>query len=476
MNSITIILTVALRKELPSSIPKHIVLTTRKALYAGDTKAIQNASIICIVTGVGKKASEDTIQWCIANTSPWCIINLGTAGTTTSQLLHKITCAQIYKYGNDQVPTLGLLPWHTPLNIHTIPIGISVTRSEPIQGDSIDMEAFWQAKLCHEHNITFTSIKYITDQHNDNTEKDFLTSLPTVQKEYDKLLHSLNPKLSSPQVSVIIPTYNRPSQTQAAITSVLNQTINCECIIVNDGSTDNTISELSLTKQCKLLNLPHNKGVSFARNYGASHATTPWISFLDSDDIWHPTKLESQFQYLQIHPYLNIIQSEEKWIRNQKPLAKKNYHKKQGGYIWEMGLERCMISPSSVLIKRHVFESFKGFDPTLPACEDYDLWLALSRHYFIGLDPSVTLTKYGGHSDQLSKKPYLDLYRIQGLLKAIQRETHPYFSHQLHHILNQKIGILSSGCHKHNNIKTEKALSKILDNYNLKLPQKTPND
>jgi glycosyltransferase involved in cell wall biosynthesis len=102
---------------------------------------------------------------------------------------------------------------------------------------------------------------------------------------------------SSPQVSVVIPTYNRATVLGRAVTSVLNQTFSdLECVVVDDGSTDQTVAlvEGFQDPRLRLIRLPVNRGVGHARNVGIQAASGELIAFLDSDDEWLPGKLERQ--------------------------------------------------------------------------------------------------------------------------------------------------------------------------------------
>jgi len=107
----------------------------------------------------------------------------------------------------------------------------------------------------------------------------------------------------APQVSVIIPTYNRASCLPDAISTVQQQKdVTCEIIVVDDGSTDTTpqlIADLQKTNP-NLVYLRHgeNKGVSAARNTGIRQAQGTYIAFLDSDDLWMPEKLAKQLDHL----------------------------------------------------------------------------------------------------------------------------------------------------------------------------------
>ncbi|GAG75344.1 unnamed protein product, partial [marine sediment metagenome] len=99
-----------------------------------------------------------------------------------------------------------------------------------------------------------------------------------------------------------------------------------------------------------------------------------------------------------------------------------NKHQKKGGFIFEDCLPLCTICPSSILILNTIFSEIGLFDETLPACEDYDLWLRLTAKYpVLYLNEKLTI-KYGGHDDQLSKQYWgMDRFRIKALNKIIQQ-------------------------------------------------------
>ena len=104
----------------------------------------------------------------------------------------------------------------------------------------------------------------------------------------------------------------------------------------------------------KITILTENKlGVSSARNKGIKKSINQWIALLDSDDAWHPRKLEIQTRMLDsaLKEY-NLIHTDEVWFRNNKHINQMKKHKKQGGYIFERCLSLCCISPSSVMFKK----------------------------------------------------------------------------------------------------------------------------
>ncbi len=223
-------------------------------------------------------------------------------------------------------------------------------------------------------------------------------------------------------ISVVIPTYNRVSFLKEAIDSVLSQTYrNFELIVVDDGSTDGTPKLLS-SYGYKIRVIPQaNQGPSAARNRGIEAAKGKWIAFLDSDDVWKPDKLKKQVQFITDHPDTKICQAEEVWIRNGKRVNPRKKHEMHSGWIYEQCLPLCIVSPSSVMIHRDVFEKVGFFDETMPACEDYDLWLRICAHYPVLYVDENLIVKYGGHSDQLSKRYWgMDRYRIKSLLNLLE--------------------------------------------------------
>jgi glycosyltransferase involved in cell wall biosynthesis len=254
----------------------------------------------------------------------------------------------------------------------------------------------------------------------------------------------------SPRVSVIIPTYNRSWCLSEAIDSVLAQTFqDMEVIVVDDGSTDETPALLSRYDDRLRCLRQTNQGVSAARNHGIQAAGGELITFLDSDDLWQSDKLIRQVDYFDRQPDALICQTEETWIRRGVRVNPKHRHRKPSGWIFEASLALCLVSPSAVMMRRELLEEMGGFDESLPACEDYDLWLRVSLRHPIHLIDDPLVIKRGGHDDQLSRKHSLDRYRIQSLVKIIGSETLATDQAQAATaVLREKCYIYAAGCHK----------------------------
>lgn len=254
----------------------------------------------------------------------------------------------------------------------------------------------------------------------------------------------------SPLVSVVIPTYNRAHMLKDAIDSVLAQTYpNFELLVVDDGSTDDTQALLESYGRRIIAIHQSNKGVSAARNRGIRSASGELIAFLDSDDYWRPEKLAVQLDFFMTRPETVLCQTEEIWIRNGVRVNPKQRHKKLSGMIFEASLPLCLISPSAVMMRKALLEEVGVFDETMPACEDYDLWLRITCKYPAHLIPDSLIVKRGGHTDQLSRMPELDKYRIQSITTLLRREALSAGQYAAAcNILEQKCRIYAQGCRR----------------------------
>ena len=255
-------------------------------------------------------------------------------------------------------------------------------------------------------------------------------------------------------ISVIIPSYNRAHLLTRCLNSVISQNYApFEIIVVDDGSTDTTRSLAQRDYAGIKLISQTNKGVSAARNAGIRAAKGDWLAFLDSDDTWSPGKLGRQIQLIEKSPGSNIVHTDEIWIRNGVRINPQRKHRKYGGSIFKYCLPLCVISPSSVIIHRSVFEQVGLFDETLPACEDYDLWLRICARMPVLFIREPLITKYGGHSDQLSTRYWgMDRYRIRSI-DRILNEVELEMSDRKAAIdtLVSKIRVYLNGARKHNN-------------------------
>lgn len=184
--------------------------------------------------------------------------------------------------------------------------------------------------------------------------------------------------------SVIIPLYNKGAEIESTVKSVLNQTYsNFELIIVNDGSTDNSLEVLKLftDNRIKIIN-KQNEGVSIARNTGILASNGLYIALLDGDDIWDSKYLQEikylidEFNNCKIfgtnYGITNISNDNTKKILKEHLLID-NY--------FERALYMPLLTASSIVIKRDCFEEKMFFNNTYTHGEDLDLWARLVKKY-----------------------------------------------------------------------------------------------
>lgn len=182
------------------------------------------------------------------------------------------------------------------------------------------------------------------------------------------------------KVSVILPTFNRSQQLMKAIDSVLCQTHPVdEIVVVNDGSTDDTLTVLNefmrIHKGVPIVVLSQeNKGPAAARNFAIKAATGDLIAFLDDDDIWHPEKIERQLTVFLLDTKLDLLGCASNILRLYNAL-----------YLVRLGecamLFRNWLMTPTVIVRRSVVLACGGFPEELPIAEDFSLWLRIVVRY-----------------------------------------------------------------------------------------------
>lgn len=264
-------------------------------------------------------------------------------------------------------------------------------------------------------------------------------------------------------ITVIIPVFDRIEPLRRALKSVFNQTYqNFQVIVVDDHST------LNVKVVCEEFPVTYiktsGKGVSAARNTGIKAAQTELVAFLDSDDEWHPDKLQKQIEYLNVNPEISIIHTNEVWIRNGQKVKQATKHQKFGGRIFDKCCELCIIAPSSVLAKKTLFDQVGLFDEEFTVCEDFDLWLRITSEQEVGFLIEDLTIKHGGHEDQLSMKHHsMDLWRVRALAKHLNNsKLNDVDRGALRKSLASKSQILLKGFEKHQNFEQATEIQEYL--------------
>lgn len=187
-----------------------------------------------------------------------------------------------------------------------------------------------------------------------------------------------------PLISVIIPAYNSENTISETVESVLKQTFaDFELIVINDGSTDNTLEVLSSIQdpRLKVFSYP-NAGSNPSRNRGFAQSSGEYIAFLDADDLWTADKLEAQLKALQDNPQAAVAYSWCDRINESSQLVRKGgYFTAHGDIYPQLLLTDILENGSNPLIRREALTHVGGFDESLPAGQDWDLYLRLAAHY-----------------------------------------------------------------------------------------------
>ena len=268
-----------------------------------------------------------------------------------------------------------------------------------------------------------------------------------------------------PKITAILPTWNRAEWLEKSIQSVLDQTFgDFELVVVDDASTDSTAEIIErYSGKIRTIFFSENRGVSAARNAAIKNSDSEWIAFLDSDDFWHPDKLQKQIAQTKMRPACPLHFTDEIWIRNGVRVNPKKKHQIKDGWIFQPSLALCLMAPSTVILRRELFEVHGLFDENLPVCEDYDLWLRLTAQHPVALLNEKLMTRHGGHADQLSRSDWgIDRYRVQSIQKILKTESlRPEDRTAAIRMLIEKCGILAKGFRKRGNLKEVEKYEKI---------------
>ncbi|MEH2259378.1 glycosyltransferase [Nostoc sp.] len=197
-----------------------------------------------------------------------------------------------------------------------------------------------------------------------------------------------------PKISVIIPAYNSEKTITHTIKSVLNQTLSdLELIVINDGSEDSTLDIVTQIKDPRIKILSYaNAGGNVSRNRGLQLAVGEFVSFLDADDLWTPDKLQSQLKALQENATATVAYSWTDYIDENGEIVLSGTHSTANGDVYEKLLVTNFLeNGSNPLIRREALIKLGGFDESLSAAQDWDMWLRLACQFDFVCVPSVKI-------------------------------------------------------------------------------------
>jgi glycosyltransferase involved in cell wall biosynthesis len=213
---------------------------------------------------------------------------------------------------------------------------------------------------------------------------------------------------SMPDVSIIIPTYNRRYVLGRAIESALGQTFrDFELIIVDDASTDETQTLVQGYNDPRVINIRHsiNKGAPAARNTGLRTARGEFIAFLDSDNEWYPARIEKQLELFSRLPASvgvvyadNIVVDESNSVIGEWKFGLR-------GNLYREFLQRPFMDFITPLIRAECFRKIGPMDEKVPSYQEWDTFLRISEFFEFDFVPEILAVYHLHKHDRISKNP-----------------------------------------------------------------------
>ncbi len=234
----------------------------------------------------------------------------------------------------------------------------------------------------------------------------------------------------TPKVSVIIPAYQDAAHIRAAVDSVLAQTYpDREVVVVDDGSTDDTLKVLAAYGDVIRVISQPNRGPSAARNLGIQQAQGEWVAFLDADDTWLPEKLARQMPLFQKGGGIGLVCSDTYFVDSQglRPRTGFMDNPPCAGRVLKTIFTASFIPTSTVVVRKACLDQVGGFDEGLWACEDLDLWLRIAAEWEIDF-VTEPLAYYRVSDGQLSSQR---VNMLKGLVAVLDRAYHRWPELQL---------------------------------------------
>jgi glycosyltransferase involved in cell wall biosynthesis len=215
--------------------------------------------------------------------------------------------------------------------------------------------------------------------------------------------------MTNPEVSVIIPTYNYSRYLGEAIQSVLDQTLqDFEIIVVDDGSTDNTREIVQSYGEKIKYFYQSQQGPAKARNRAILESHGKFIAFLDSDDVWLPTKLEKQVALFKSNPKIGMVVTDN-YLFDEKGVYKDYVNKKgyllTGDVVYNIFINSGVVTPT-VMVRREVFDKVGLFEENLQIAEDDNMWIRIAVEYDVDIvDESLAkIRDHRGRTMRVSDK------------------------------------------------------------------------
>lgn len=224
-----------------------------------------------------------------------------------------------------------------------------------------------------------------------------------------------------PLVSVVIPCHNHGRFLGQAIESVMRQAPrNVEIVVVDDGSTDNTREVMTRYPAVRGI-AQANAGLAAARNVGLRASRGHYVVFLDADDLLLPGAVESGVRLLEEHIAWAFVSGGYRYVdKNADPISGPVIARFTDDHYTALLRSNYIAMGATVLFRRSVLDRIGGFDPTLRACEDWDVHLKIARQFPVGQHRAI-VALYRRHDSNMSRNPGLMLRTALQVLRRQRR-------------------------------------------------------
>jgi glycosyltransferase involved in cell wall biosynthesis len=280
-----------------------------------------------------------------------------------------------------------------------------------------------------------------------------------------------------PFFSVIIPLYNKQNYVENALKSIINQTFtDYEIIIVNDCSTDESVSKIVpyLSDKIKLIQHEKNKGLSATRNTGIKIAKADYVTYLDADDLWKSTFLETIFRLIQNFPEAKIFGTNYEEVygetilnpQNNSDLLPNNFE----GIInfFKMNTKQGIYNHGSVCFHKSVFEKVGFYDENITFSEDIDFNIRANSKFKLAYCNTIGMQYTMQSENQLTTSKISDKaipdFNLYDKLASDNKNIKKYIDFE-RYVLAKKLKL-------EGNISKSKAIINQIDFKNLTIKQK----
>lgn len=236
----------------------------------------------------------------------------------------------------------------------------------------------------------------------------------------------------TPFFSVIIPLFNKEKYIEATLNSVLNQTYTeFEVIIVDDGSTDNSLSIVKKNRDSRITLIEQeNKGASFARNNAIAHAKGKYIAPLDADDIWYENHLSELKGLINLFPDAGVFCNNYQVKLNKHLVKKANFNFEYDDEpliipdFFDANIFNYIATSSSSAFLKSSFIKLGTYDTSLRTAQDLDIWIKFALNYKVAFNPCITMTYNHFDNTSLSNSNYnTDRYNFIAFYKEEEKKN-----------------------------------------------------